>query len=72
MVDAVLGCDIKVKTIYGEEKSLKIPAGSQNGEQIKLSKEGFYRVNTSIKGNHIVTLRIQVPKTLSEEEKNLY
>jgi DnaJ-class molecular chaperone len=40
-----------VETIYGETKKVKIPAGTQNGDKIKLAKEGFYRINSTDKGS---------------------
>jgi len=32
IIDAVLGCEIDVKTIYGEQKKIKVDAGCQNGQ----------------------------------------
>ena len=46
MIDAILGAELKVKNIYGDTKSIKIPAGTQNNEKIRLPKEGFYRINS--------------------------
>lgn len=72
VIDAVLGCELKVKTIYDEWKTVKVRGGVQHGEQIKLEKEGFYRVNSNLKGNHVITIKIKVPRNISEEEKGLY
>ena len=69
VTDAVLGCELRVKTIYNEWKVVKVKAGVQSGEQVKLEKEGFYRVNSNLKGNHIVTIKVKVPKEISEEER---
>jgi len=38
VLDAILGTEINVETIYGETKKVKIPNGTQNGDKIKLSK----------------------------------
>lgn len=72
IIDAVLGCNIEVKTIYGDLKSIKIEPGCQNGYQHKILKEGFYKVNTSNKGNHVVTIKIKVPTKITEQQKSLY
>ena len=72
IIDAVLGCDIEVETIYGEQKKVKIEPGTQNGQEVKINKQGFYRPNTSSKGNHIITIKVQVPTKVTEEEKILY
>lgn len=46
VVDAILGTEVLIKNIYGETKTIKIPAGTQNNDKIKLPKEGFYRLNS--------------------------
>ena len=61
IIDAVLGCEIEVETIYGEQKKVKIEPGTQNGHEVRISKEGFYRPNTSSKGNHVLNIKVQVP-----------
>lgn len=38
VVDAILGTDIQVETIYGESKKVKISPGTQNGDKIKVFK----------------------------------
>ncbi len=38
MIDAILGVDLEVQTIYGETKKVKVPAGTQSGEKVKLQR----------------------------------
>lgn len=71
-MEAVLGTELTVETIYGEKKKLRVPAGSQSGDKIRLAKEGFYRLNSSEKGSQVVMLKVKVPTSLSSEEKDLY
>ena len=40
MVDAALGCQIEVPTVYGNV-DLKIPEGTQNGQILKLREKGY-------------------------------
>lgn len=61
VVDAILGAEIPVETIYGETKKVKIAPGTQNGDKIKVMKEGFYKLNTNDKGNHVIIIRIKIP-----------
>ncbi len=69
---AVLGDEIQIKTIYGEMLA-KIPSGIQNGDRINLKGQGvFYLGSDSQKGNHYVTIKINIPKKLSDREKTLY
>ncbi len=69
---AVLGDEVSIKTIYGETLA-KIPSGIQNGDRINLKGQGvFYLGSDSQKGNHYVTIKINIPKKLSDREKTLY
>lgn len=72
MLDAILGAEKDVQTIEGAKKSVKVPPGIQSGQTISLSGEGFYMVNSSNKGDHILTVKIEIPKQLSAEERELY
>jgi len=66
----VLGSDVTVKTLYGDIK-MKIDPGIQNEEKKKLANYGVQKLppNHHQKGNHFVTIKIVIPKKLSEEQK---
>ena len=69
---AVLGDEVKIKTIHGDFVA-KIPAGIQNGDRITLKGQGVpYLGSESQKGNHYVTIKVSVPKKLSNREEILY
>ncbi len=69
---AVIGDEIKVKTIHGETIAT-IPAGIQNGERITLKGQGVpYLGSNTQKGNHYITINIAIPKKLSQQEEKLY
>lgn len=63
---AALGGTIFVPTLDGPVK-VKIPAGTHNGKKLKLSGKGL-----SAKGSLYVTLTIDVPRTLTREQKELF
>ena len=63
---AALGGTIFVPTLDGPVK-VKVPAGTHNGKKLKLSGKGL-----SAKGSLFVTLAIDVPRTLSREQKDLF
>ena len=67
--EAVLGANIKVNTINGTV-SLKISPNTQNGQKFRLAGCGISQNNTV--GDMIVTIEIKIPKSLSEEELDLY
>ncbi len=63
---AALGGTIFVPTLDGPVK-VKIPAGTHNGKKLKLSGKGL-----SSKGSLFVTLTVDVPRTLTKEQKELF
>lgn len=68
--DAALGTRITVATLHGDHE-VKVPAGTQPGTEFRLRGQGFPRLSASGKGDHIVTLHIDVPKRLSRRQKQL-
>ncbi len=69
---AALGDEIKVPTIDGEE-TLKIPAGTQTGTEIKLRGKGTKNPKGGMsKGDQIVTIKVVTPTSLSSDEKKLF
>lgn len=67
--EAVLGAQIKVPS-YDGKINLTIPPMTQNGQQFRLSKQGL-KTNGKF-GDMIITVEIQLPKDLSDEEIRLY
>ncbi|MBR4592806.1 MAG: hypothetical protein IKO35_06325, partial [Elusimicrobiaceae bacterium] len=63
---AALGGTIFVPTLDGPVK-VRVPAGTHSGKKLKLSGKGL-----SSKGSLYVTLTIDVPRTLSKEQKELF
>ena len=69
---AVLGDDIKIKTLDGET-TIHIPAGCQHGNTVKIKGAGVPVISRpSQRGDHIIVLSINIPKNPSEHEKELY
>ena len=67
--EAVLGANIVIPTLTGNV-SLKIAPNTRNGQKIRLSGCGIEQNNKI--GDMIVTVEIQIPKNLSDEEISLY
>lgn len=70
-VDATLGTQVDVPTIYGDV-SMKIPAGTQDSTKMRLKGKGIPDLHSGRKGDQIVTVRIKVDTNLSSEERALY
>ena len=68
-VTAALGGEIKIRTIDGD-MTYEIKPGTQTDTKIRLRGKGVPSLrNKSIRGDHIVTLVVQVPEKLNREQK---
>lgn len=67
---ATLGGKIEIETISGS-LILKIPTGTQSGEIFRVKGEGVPELHGRGVGNHLVTVVVKVPKSLSREQKRL-
>lgn len=70
-LQAILGDEIPVRTIHGDV-TVKIPAGTESGKMFRLSEKGVQKVNALSKGDHLVTIVVDIPKKLSKKERELY
>lgn len=69
--EAVLGASIEVPTLCGNV-SMKIPPNTSTGQKFRLSEQGVYDEKKKKKGDQIISVKIEVPKEATEEEKKLY
>jgi molecular chaperone DnaJ len=69
---AALGDEASVPTIEGDQAKVKIPAGSQHGQLVRIRGKGVPRLGASGRGDQLVYLEVVVPRSLSKEEKKLY
>lgn len=73
MPQAVLGDNIKIKTIDGHEPTHYIPPGAQYGDVITLKGLGVPHLGAAgHRGNQYVTIKIVTPKKLNSEEEKLW
>ena len=69
LAQAVRGTRIRVKTIDGRKVELRIPPGTQDGTRFKLAGMGI--VNGKTKGAQYVTVKVSLPESPTDEEKEL-
>lgn len=70
-IDAILGAVVKVKTVEGTT-NLEIPPGTQPGDVLVLAKKGAPKLNKpSIRGDHLFTVQVTIPKRISVREREL-
>ena len=66
----VLGTELKVPTLEGNVK-LKIPPGTQGGQRFRLRERGLPSASGR-RGDLYVAVQIQVPKKLTEREREIW
>lgn len=70
-VDAILGASIKTPVCDGEV-TIKVPPGTQPGQVMRLRGNGAPRLgNPDSRGDHYVTMNVEIPKDISKEEEEL-
>lgn len=65
---AVLGTEIPISTIWGQEM-LRIPPGTQPHAVLRLRGKGFPALRGRGRGNHLVRIRVDVPKRPSDRAR---
>ena len=69
VAEATLGAEIDVPTLEGNVK-FTIPEGTQPGTQFTVRQKGIpYINNANRKGDLIFTVNVEIPKSLSEKQK---
>jgi len=70
-VDAILGASIKTPVVDGEV-TIKVPPGTQPDQVMRLKGNGAPRLgNPDSRGDHYVTVKVDIPKDVSKEEEDL-
>ena len=70
-LQAILGCRIPVTTVDGEVE-LTIPAGTQPETVMTLEDRGVPRLGNAVsRGDHLITIAIDIPTKVSAEEREL-
>ena len=68
---AALGATISVPTVFGDAP-LDVPEGAQTGETIRMRDKGVPHMKSTRNGDQIVRLIVDTPKTLTEEQQQLF
>jgi len=67
---AALGDAIQVPTLAGKAE-VTIPAGTQAGEILRLRGQGFPDVRTGVRGDHLISVIVEIPKKLTKRQREL-
>lgn len=66
--EAALGAEVKVPTLGGSSVTLRIPAGTPNGRSFRVRGRGVKRKDGTT-GDLLVTVDVDVPKTLTSDQR---
>ncbi|QUY40648.1 molecular chaperone DnaJ [Acaryochloris sp. 'Moss Beach'] len=70
-LQAILGAQLPLTTVDGEE-DITIPAGTQPGTVLTLENHGVPRLGNPVsRGDHLITIIIDIPNRISPEEREL-
>jgi molecular chaperone DnaJ len=71
ITQAVLGSEIVVPTLEGEEK-IKIQEGTQTGSVFRLRNKGVVSLGERGRGDQFVTVNVVIPTKLTKEQRQIY
>ncbi|HTR18284.1 MAG TPA: molecular chaperone DnaJ [Acetobacteraceae bacterium] len=71
MPQAALGGEIEVPVIDGSRAKVKIPAGTQTGEQFRLRGKGFSVLRSAARGDMIIQVVVETPQHLTRRQREL-
>lgn len=69
--EAVLGAELSVPTLDGPIK-LRIPPGSENGQQLRVRGRGLPKGKTGERGDFHATITVHLPTKITDEERALW
>jgi len=70
-LQAILGDTIEVETVDGHHQ-LEIPGGTQPGAVLTLQGRGVPKLGNPVaRGNHLFTVKVQLPTRLNDQEREL-
>jgi len=66
-----LGCKLQVETVDGPVE-MDIPAGTQPGRVLVLENKGVPKLGNPVsRGDHLLTIKVDIPTRLKPEEREL-
>jgi len=71
MTQAALGGDIEVPVVDGTKAKVKIPPGTQTGDQFRLRGKGFSVLRSAARGDMFIQVAVETPQHLSAKQREL-
>ncbi len=71
IAQAVLGAEITIPTLEGEESKLLIPPGTQSGKVFRREGAGISQLRRRGRGSQLIQVEVKIPKKLSPRQEEL-
>jgi molecular chaperone DnaJ len=71
MTQAALGCEIEVPAIDSTRARVKIPAGTQTGDQFRLRGKGFSVLRSTQRGDMYIQVKVETAQNLTRKQREL-
>jgi molecular chaperone DnaJ len=71
MTKASLGGDLEVPTIEGKRVKVKIPPGTQTGQQFRLKNKGMTILSSEARGDAFIEVFVETPVKLTKSQQDL-
>lgn len=71
MSQAALGAEVEVPAIDGSKARVKIPPGTQTGEQFRLRGKGFSVLRSAARGDMYIQVAVETPQQLTRRQREL-
>jgi len=71
MAQATLGGDVEVPVIDGSRAKVKIPPGTQTGDQFRLRGKGFSVLRSAARGDMYIQVSVETPQNLTRRQREL-
>jgi len=68
---AALGGDVEVPAIDGTKAKVKIPPGTQTGDQFRLRSKGFSVLRSAVRGDMYIQVAVETPQNLTRRQREL-
>ena len=71
MTLAALGGEIEVPVIDGSKAKVKIPPGTQTGEQFRMRGKGFSVLRSAARGDMFIQVAVETPQNLTRRQREM-
>lgn len=71
MTTAAIGGNVEVPTIDGAKSNIKIPTGTQTGQQLRLKGKGMHVMRSESRGDMYIEIFVETPVNLDKKQMDL-